>query len=514
MEQLMGSQTIAGTITTHFLLRSFNLVGLGLFFLWVLSPVGGQSSLHLLSIKSQLLTTTDPVKYLDTNTTTVTSSFDIGADFQWAIPALDTLYNSALSAPAATKASSMDLWGNVKIPSLSRLQGSHAANATGWTDVPGENVSYSSLLGIPLLYIPPTGIANFPIETSYWDLDCFNITKAPPINVSSSYGSNGPGFNNSFDGPSGGKYFPLQLAVDRFLSGHNGYGIYGALAQTIGDQSIDLTPQTLLFQSYTFEDDDQNNVAYCSIHQAYVEAAVSCAGSNKTCKVTSMRDSQLPHPEKTLNPLLYYGCFSNFANSLYNASARPHAGTSTLSELYMLEPERIFAHSNTLEDYMILYTLPKTTFEERLGHLLNTYYIGSLAPESFLGAFAASAVAANLTTIATVMNSEAVYVASIGWLFLFIACTLAMLAAAVVGVILIHNTLNPDILGYCSSLTRDSPYIQLPAGGNTLGGAARARLLSSLEVRLGDVGAEDEAGHIALAPVDQAARVARGKLYL
>ena len=504
----MGSQTIGGTVVTHFLLRSFNLFGLGLFILWMLSPIGGQSSLHLLSIESQPLTTADQLIYLDTNTTTTTSNFDIGADFHWAIPALDTLYNSALSAPGTTKSSSMDLWGNVKIPNLSRLQKSNAANATGWIDVPGGNISYSSLLGVPVLNVPSTEIANFTIETSYSDFDCFNITKGQAINTtSSSISINGSSSNSGFVGPSSA---PLQLAMDRFLSGHAGYGIYGGLGPTIGDQSIDLKPQTLLFQSTTWEAERQSTLAYCSIYQAYVEAAVTCTASSKSCEVTSLRDSQSSHPATTLNPLLFQGCFTNLANSLYDASYKPHDGTSTLSELYMIEPETPFAHPN---DDMPLYKLPKATFEERLGHLLNTYYIGSLAPESFLGGFATT-FATNRTTTATAVNTRRLYVCNYGWLFLFTICTLAMLISAIVGVILINATLNPDILGYCSTMTRDSPYIRLPPGGSTLGGAARARLLRSLEVRLGDVGTEEGAGHIALATVDRAARVVRDKSYI
>ena len=69
----------------------------------------------------------------------------------------------------------MDLWRNVKIPDISRLTVS--ANSSGWTNVPASNVTYSSVLGIPLSNIPKQGNTSFLIESSYIALDCYdNVT--------------------------------------------------------------------------------------------------------------------------------------------------------------------------------------------------------------------------------------------------------------------------------------------------------------------------------------------------
>ena len=71
----------------------------------------------------------------------------------------------------------------------------------------------------------------------------------------------------------------------------------------------------------------------------------------------------------------------------------------------------------------------------------------------------------------------------------------------------------PIVLGYMSSLTRDTPYVMLPPGGSTLDGPERSRLLGSEFVRLGDVQRDDGIGYLAFADWDRAERPRKDKLY-
>lgn len=50
LEQLMGSRTVGSAVATHFELRAFNILGFLILFVWIFSPVGGQSFLRVLDM--------------------------------------------------------------------------------------------------------------------------------------------------------------------------------------------------------------------------------------------------------------------------------------------------------------------------------------------------------------------------------------------------------------------------------------------------------------------------------
>lgn len=61
---------------------------------------------------------------------------------------------------------------------------------------------------------------------------------------------------------------------------------------------------------------------------------------------------------------------------------------------------------------------------------------------------------------ATTVVWQSIYVCNFRWLLALCAATLVMLAAAaVIGGLLSVDVQGPDLLGYCSSLFRDSPYV-------------------------------------------------------
>lgn len=85
------------------------------------------------------------------------------------------------------------------------------------------------------------------------------------------------------------------------------------------------------------------------------------------------------------------------------------------------------------------------------------------------------------------------------WMTLdFVGCVVLLVAASV-AVWLRTHTLAPDIFGYVSSLTRDNPMIDVPAGGSTLNGIDRARMLKGVKVKIADVGGNDGLGRVGLA---------------
>lgn len=182
LEQLNGSFTLFGTLTTQALLLAFNFLGLALLLLWALSPVGGLASSGIITTAFRPVPSNTTPNYLNTSQSSI---FDSGADYEDLLPTLNSLYMSSLMAPQTVKNSTMDLWDNIKIPYLSRLAPNSTQNSTGWRKVPDGSVYYSSLLRIPLANLPKLGNATFAMETSYFDFDCFNISYADPISIGS-----------------------------------------------------------------------------------------------------------------------------------------------------------------------------------------------------------------------------------------------------------------------------------------------------------------------------------------
>ena len=97
LEQLMGSRTVASAFTTQLQLRSFNWIGLALLFIWCLSPIGGQSVLHILSTPIKSTMALNNITYINSRQQSYAAP---GGSFegQW-YPGLAILFGSSLLAP-------------------------------------------------------------------------------------------------------------------------------------------------------------------------------------------------------------------------------------------------------------------------------------------------------------------------------------------------------------------------------------------------------------------------------
>jgi hypothetical protein len=95
-------------------------------------------------------------------------------------------------------------------------------------------------------------------------------------------------------------------------------------------------------------------------------------------------------------------------------------------------------------------------------------------------------------TTATYFEGREVYLISWGWLAIYCASISVMLIAALFSIWCAFNTTIPDVLSYCSSLTRDSKYFDFAKGGSTLDGVVRAKMLRNVEVKLGEVVEQDD----------------------
>jgi hypothetical protein len=536
VEQLVGSQTFFGTFTTQFFLRSFNLLGLGLLLFWSLSPLGGQSSLHIIDTVYQPIASNDSLLYFNTR---ATSAFESGGDFRGVLPPLNALYFSSLMAPEAVKSSSMDLWGNVKIPRLANLE---SPNDAGWYDVPRSNTSYTSLMGVPIAGLRTGKNTTFNLESSYLDLNCINATLGDQINITTTpvesgkmpnttyYGGNGSGMCKTID-----CLVSFSLGMDHFASINWTFGYPEAVVNNSilinGSQPsldplktfVDVRTPTVLFQSRFWGQSRFNYASsrvFCHLEEIYVESAIRCdvTHSQPNCSVISIRESKKDHPPSTVTSLSFSSVFWNFADSLGASSGGGHPATSSPTEMYLVNPASPLMTQS--DSGLKIYGLPLPTLSLRLTQIFNSYWQGSINPESMVGDFAEapfqtySGPPSNLTASGSSTSLKLTYVVDWGWLSLFVLATSALFIAAIAGVVLDHLSIGPDILCFASSLTRDTPYVRLPRGGSTLDGHERARLLKDLRVRVGDVkSGNQEAGFIAFGSDGVAGRMGKGRYY-
>lgn len=126
-------------------------VGLALFLIWLLSPLGSQALLRVASITGFETCETQPLYYL--NVSHWNNQAGGTSDGQLRLVAPNTLINAALISHISSKNAPQDSWGHVKIPRSSRMP--DGKNAEGWRRVDvNSSGDYSSLVGLPIGSVP------------------------------------------------------------------------------------------------------------------------------------------------------------------------------------------------------------------------------------------------------------------------------------------------------------------------------------------------------------------------
>jgi hypothetical protein len=318
----------------------------------------------------------------------------------------------------------MDLWGNVKIPYYSRIASTVATNNSGWKAIPENEVEYSSILGIPTanLFDQPTTVnTSFTITTTYLDLDCYNITRGPPIPLGVQH--DGVTWHGT-DTELNGSFF---IAIDGYVVpdslNEQSHSISGFINATNGTS----IPHTLLFQSTNWTShstNDQMTLAYCSLTQVYMDSEIFCQFSltTKPCRVKAMRPSTNPQSPSNITVLGFEYVFQMTSLLLPVATGESVLGVireSTATELYIKNPSDTLSKHTQVD----LHTVPKDDFEIRLGQVLNTYYLASISPFAMIGNLT-NGGAQNVTAESTHMTRAIWYKVNWGWLAIYVLCLL------------------------------------------------------------------------------------------
>lgn len=513
----MGSRTVGGTIITQIRLWHFSIVGLGLILLWLLSPVGGQAVLRILSTTSTETISNATVNYLNSRQQVYAGwpAFD-----SW-YPGFAGIFTAGLLAPTTVKAGPADLWGNLKIPYFSSL-GNVIEDSNGWKQIPQTNFtpSYSSIFGIPMSGVP-TGNTTFSVQSTYVELSCSNRTSSRTRSLN--FFSN-PGLIST-----NGPFVSAQNVTFQTLwtMGYLGDNVT-AYSKNITIQSLDslsnqtesqtFLPGLLLYQDFT----GSENVTsiYCVPSQTYVESEITCAqpspSAPQSCGVTAQRLSLLPHMPNTLTLMSYPQVFNGLSSLLPRSTQQ--LNHIDLLQNYLEQPlSNSYIQSTPWPSFATpptesrLQNVSLQDFGDRLGSLINAFLHGAqMNSTSYLTGDASKLPQQQLATSPTTMSAQIKalspslslltnttipgpdhYAISIPFLALFLIASLVIPLAAIISLILSRGTLSRDYLGYVSSLARESRYVEFPDGGVGLDGMQRSRMCAERRVRLGDVGDVD-----------------------
>ncbi|GIK06734.1 hypothetical protein Aspvir_002384 [Aspergillus viridinutans] len=509
LEQLNGSSSFAGTVSSILALRHATLLSVSVLLLWAMSPIGGQSALRMVSQAASSVSGNASAAYINMNG----SSYLIGFSAMTAgLTPTNAVYTASLLASQEVKDSPRDLWGWPKIPLLRTLPpvSSSRNSANPWrSSVSNDSIIYSSLAGIVLQGIPRDLDAEFSVESSYLDLDCHLVA------------------NDSTDQvvyEIMGKSVLVHNATDLFE--HPTYHSIGEV--TMSSFFIDTT------YNFTAPARNQANVNLfygsrnrlgegplraalfnCSISYVHVESWIAC--QNYSCAVNRMRQSEndrrpssyTPWHDLDLKMTNNWVTLYNFITELPAASGPIASYAASPTDSYIYGEPSLFSLKDYHRDWS---SVSEHDVSTRLTTVFNTYWQASLAPLIITTVSASDPVRLSIppqeglanfnSTFCTTSRAIRVYRTKFGWVSVFIFGAILLQFCAVAALSLKSMTIAPDILGYVSSMTRENPHIPLPPGGSSYSGPERARLLRDLKVQILDVQGYNDTGHIALASRD------------
>ncbi|EPS35900.1 hypothetical protein H072_10642 [Dactylellina haptotyla CBS 200.50] len=501
LEQLIRSNTVASSITTPYLLSSYNVLSVALLFLWAVSPLGGQASLRILRTAFVEIQSEISSNYLDPfNQVTLVG---LGSDVGLPLSESTSIYVSSLLGSAVTKAQTVDSWGNVKIPLIESLEGNKTAvsDPERWYTPPQQNITYSSLLGNPVTNL--TTNSTTMIQSGYATINCSRLDL---VDTNSCDNGNSKICFNTTNPRDRDWIFPANPLPDDNEAPTLAYLVFGLnKTQTqLGIANYDGTsPMNVVIQS---RGQKGTSVGHCVLSQTFVEAQVDCVKS--ICRIGKLRrlDVGPKRPPSFVNTP--GGSTYNFFRFFAELMPPGHSGYSSPSQLYILYPSNPFAMQNT---FMDLATVGKEEFGIRLTQLFNTFLSSSYGGGLYLGS---TPIAKNSTmwfgngtvnfktVVGTKTEIRHIYVAQRTWAAITILASLLLLCMGIASAIVGFFTLAPDILTSLSALANESPWFDTYKEGTTLDGDAKAAALKKRVVKLGDVKRFEDVGYISLGTID------------
>ncbi|KAF1846268.1 uncharacterized protein K460DRAFT_406484 [Cucurbitaria berberidis CBS 394.84] len=551
LEQLMGSLTLASSLITVFRWSIFRLSSIALILLWAFNPLGSQASFRGVYLQALKGSGAGQITYYNYNLSSQLGLTMYKGGSTRSRPTVRALYSAVLydviastqyvnrtnatyegnivtlgGHQASGVQAAMDSWGNLRIPNLEYLANYDAQNPYRWLNTPWmESVqNYSSLIGDRVDGINRnfTGNTTFNVSSSYQNFNCspwmkFNSSAEAEPWFLATLGTN----MSSIVLPSNrAANFPRTFFV---ASTHKRV----ANSSTVGHPGIIFgTRGVSVFLSVTA----------CSTRTTYVDAQVFCMSrgtlGKANCGVNSVRKTLLAtdpedltlleagrvnYPNTTINhdpgiPTIFLNAFMDMLDDVQTGS-----GTSSIVEWYIKDPLSAFNNPGliTLAE---LGDLHIELFEQRFALLWNTLWKISLEYKSVLGGPMTTSPSYDTlinTTSTTTFHLPPVYAIDRPWIVLYFFAVAIMFFAAVFSLVMHYRCQAPSILGFVSSLIRDSTYFgDNGVQGNSIeDGVKKTKRLGDLGVMVADIKTESEVGKMAFVPLQTGMRVRKQRFY-
>ncbi|ERF73579.1 hypothetical protein EPUS_07513 [Endocarpon pusillum Z07020] len=517
LEQLNGSQNLLAAFERAILIPGLGLLSTGIVLLWLLSPIGGQSSLRVLS-KGTSTTTGEATLYYFNNTSEEGSVAFQGAsayeDYKGGVSAV---FQAALTSLERVKGS--DIWGNVKIPVL-QYMAHHQHADDGWLEFDEDNYKepYSALTGLVISGLKDDTDSRFTIESSY-----FNLTCTGPILFNNSISMEFSGFTEY-----GAPFIYRENNASLLFQPIPGYANHDIANTYMIDTNYNHSQRTDSETRYNYIYASTNAIigeytraiaAYnCTVGVTYVENDLQCVG--RSCRVQRLRPSRRavpnysgwPWPVQSVAEDQLLLDWMNTATSIHGGSAR----TSAI-DFYISGSKNPFDNMQPIS----YHNITGEQMGRRLQSLVNTgwqlSYQGSAtvrAPSENLTALDVSIPPFGInstyyrdgvgypvaTTTAITTSTTGIYVAGRAWVSVTIIVSFVLLFCSIAGMVFKYVYHSPDILGFVSSMTRDNPNFEQIPGSDKMDGLQRARAMKHVRVQIVDVAPWD-GGYIVLRSV-------------
>ncbi|KAI0452723.1 hypothetical protein F5B21DRAFT_321457 [Xylaria acuta] len=531
IEQLLASNTLFGTFSSHIQLRSFDLVGLLVVAIWLASPLGSQASLRTVHSASVPLQSSDEVMFLDPQTPYYMGESSSSSSFQ---TIGRSLFGSALLyATSDPGHGTEDIWGNLRIPMLEAMDD---ADGMDWVHIKNaSNITYTSLVGVPFRLGHQRGSADFTLNVSYTFLDCptfaiTNRTGRPGMFTNFSDPNSRPALSDQRNSwvsaaisdsryyvPSDNTWDPLAQLAATNCSGGCSCTIPGTTPGSYQNIHTDNCTKGLWpSRRLIWESDTDGTLAHadCNLHTTYADVNYTCAGAGKPCEAKSVRRS--PSPRNPRNATVFDddgwvnggGNIQAFIQQFTELNELPGSRYLVPVVAYLMSPAEALTWTSNQYDRNVIQA-GRAQFERRLSQLINTLHTIGSAPYTVASTVPVGGeynttqrpeiYPQNVTTVPmTITAEQRVIRCDRGWLSVLLLSSFTVLAAALASVVVRRRVLVPDILGSLTLVTLDNRCEDIAIGGSTLDGIERARLLKHVPVRMVDVNPGGVHGRLAL----------------
>ncbi|KAF2742537.1 hypothetical protein M011DRAFT_412427, partial [Sporormia fimetaria CBS 119925] len=503
LERLIGSQSVYSAVERQIGLRNLDFLGIFLILLWLLSPLGGQASLRIMSTEPRIVDLNETARYFPVEGYLTSILFAMNTLItSWNTYA--PLYMTSLHLSRSHLYSPLDLWGGIKIPDIE----TSSEVEDGWIKFrPEHNTTYVSHLGVPVVGVPERGNSTFNMVSHYWTVACGEFR--PGYNVSWSEEEN--------EQIPGREELPSRLTFKMEVPNEN-------------ETFVDVNEKPTRFTYTSLRGDVYDDVApnvirsNCSIGLAYVESRVDCIGRN--CRVGAMRpfDMKGRRPFPTIFVRNILGVMPGTDTGLTQLM-RPVLDSSTMTEKWIANPTTTFELTDD-ENYVNLASMPTAVFSKRLQMAINTFWDSTVANQYRMTNLAVSnyticpanscprGLSFNSTALSGTKFEGEQYVCNRLYTIITIIVSWVIFVSAVISLVLAAClTTAPDILGFVSTCLRDSPYVEAQTTSH-VDGLDTARTHGDVCVMIGDVRSDSVIGHAAFATMGAGVkRLEKDKLY-